>query len=54
MNLTFSHRRIGCPTTERVGDCPLVLPFYNDLSEPEQAEVVDAVRQFGCRDAVGR
>ena len=35
-------------------DCLLRLPFYNDLSEAEQANVVDAVRRYEYRDAVGR
>jgi len=35
-----------CPVTERVSDCLLRLPFYNDLSESEQSEVVDAVLHF--------
>ena len=35
-----------CPVTECVSDCLLRLPFYNDLSEGEQAEVIDAIRSF--------
>jgi dTDP-4-amino-4,6-dideoxygalactose transaminase len=54
MGAEFGGRPGQCPTTERVGDCLLRLPFYNDLSEAEQAEVVDAVRRFECRDAAAR
>jgi len=35
-----------CPVTEQVSDRLLRLPFYNDLTECEQAEVVDAIRRF--------
>jgi len=38
-----------CPVTERVSDCLLRLPFYNDLSESEQAEVVDVILRFTVR-----
>ena len=54
MGAAFGGRPGQCPTTERVGECLLRLPFYNDLSSAEQADVVDAVRQFECRDAVAR
>ena len=33
-----------CPITERVSDCLLRLPFYNDLSESDQEEIVSAIR----------
>ena len=37
--------RVGdCPVTERVSECLLRLPFYNDLSVAEQDYVVDAIR----------
>ncbi len=35
-----------CPVTERLGDCLVRLPFYNDLSEPEQLRVIEAIRAF--------
>jgi dTDP-4-amino-4,6-dideoxygalactose transaminase len=35
-----------CPVTETVSDRLLRLPFYNDLSESEQAAVVEAVLSF--------
>ena len=37
-----------CPNTERAGECLLRLPFYNGLTEGEQAEVVEAILQFQC------
>ena len=46
MGRSFGGRRDGCPVTERISDCLLRLPFYNDLSENEQAEVVAAIQQF--------
>jgi dTDP-4-amino-4,6-dideoxygalactose transaminase len=35
-----------CPVTEAVSDCLLRLPFYNDLTEADQARVVDAITRF--------
>ena len=35
-----------CPVTERLSDRLLRLPFFNDLSESEQARVVDGVLAF--------
>ena len=35
-----------CPVTESVADRLLRLPFYNDLSEAEQAQVVAAIKSF--------
>jgi len=35
-----------CPVTEEVSDRLLRLPFYNTLSEPELARVVEALHQF--------
>lgn len=45
-------RRLGasacaCPVTDDVSDRVLRLPFYNDLTEPEQASVVEAI--IACR-----
>ena len=54
MGAEFGGRPGQCPTTERIAECLLRLPFYNDLSEPEQADVVDVVRRYEYRDAVGR
>jgi len=46
MGREFGGRLGQCPVTERVGNCLLRLPFYNDLSESEQSQVVEAVQQF--------
>ncbi len=32
--------------TERISEGLLRLPFYNDLSESEQAEVVEEIQRF--------
>lgn len=53
LHLSDMGRRFGgqegdCPVTEDVSDRLLRLPFYNELSEAEQAEVVAAIQ--GCRD----
>ena len=37
-----------CPVTEAVSDRLLRLPFYNSLSEPDQSQVVERIRQFAC------
>jgi dTDP-4-amino-4,6-dideoxygalactose transaminase len=54
MGVEFGGRAGQYPITERVGDCILRLPFYNDLSNADQADVVDAVRQFDCGAAAAR
>jgi dTDP-4-amino-4,6-dideoxygalactose transaminase len=39
--------RVGdCPISEAVSDRIVRLPFYNELGESEQAEVIEAVRAF--------
>lgn len=35
-----------CPVTSRVSSCLLRLPFYNDLSESDQTEVLMAIQRF--------
>ncbi|MBV8843219.1 MAG: dTDP-4-amino-4,6-dideoxygalactose transaminase [Bryobacterales bacterium] len=35
-----------CPVTSRVSSCLVRLPFYNDLSESDQSEVVNAIQCF--------
>lgn len=37
-----------CPVTENVSDRLLRLPFYNSLSESEQARVIDCIKLFKC------
>jgi dTDP-4-amino-4,6-dideoxygalactose transaminase len=36
----------SCPVTSRVSSCLLRLPFYNDLAESDQSEVLDAIQHF--------
>lgn len=36
----------GCPVAERVSECLLRLPFFNELTRPDQERVIDAVRAF--------
>ncbi len=52
LHLSEMGRRLGkkvgdCPVTEDVSDRLLRLPFYNDLSEADQARVVTAIYEFG-------
>ena len=44
MGLKLGGRAGQCPVAEDVSERLLRLPFYNDLSEGEQGEVVDAIR----------
>jgi dTDP-4-amino-4,6-dideoxygalactose transaminase len=51
LHLSEMGRKFGgfegqCPVTESVSDRLLRLPFYNDLSESEQNEVIEALLQF--------
>jgi dTDP-4-amino-4,6-dideoxygalactose transaminase len=51
LHLSDMGRRFGgepgdCPVTEDVSDRLLRLPFYNDITEAEQARVVGALRAF--------
>ena len=39
-------RKANCPVTEDLSQRLLRLPFYNDLTEPEQLRVVNAVKSF--------
>ncbi|MGH9504280.1 MAG: dTDP-4-amino-4,6-dideoxygalactose transaminase [Terriglobales bacterium] len=56
LHLSEMGRKFGampgdCPVTESISERLLRLPFYNDLTESDQARVVSAVSQFR---AVGR
>jgi dTDP-4-amino-4,6-dideoxygalactose transaminase len=51
MGQRLGGRRGDCPVTERVGDCLLRLPFYNDLSESDQHRVIDGVVSFTPSEA---
>lgn len=50
MGRKFGGRPGLCPVTEHVSDRLLRLPFYNDLSEAEQDEVIEVVRGFRVSD----
>jgi len=50
MGLEFGGRAGQCPVTESVSERLLRLPFYNDLPEQEQAEVVNIIRGFRCKN----
>lgn len=46
MGQNFGGKEGDCPVTERLGDCLLRLPFYNDLTEIDQTRVVETIRSF--------
>jgi len=46
MGRQYGGKEGDCPVTERVSDCLLRLPFYNDLSEEDQMRVIEAVVEF--------
>ncbi|HWC01663.1 MAG TPA: dTDP-4-amino-4,6-dideoxygalactose transaminase [Methylomirabilota bacterium] len=46
MGQRFGGKPGDCPVTEDLSDRVLRLPFYNDLSEEEQAYVIDSLRRF--------
>jgi dTDP-4-amino-4,6-dideoxygalactose transaminase len=46
MGLRFGGSPGQCPVTERVSDCLLRLPFYNDLTQDGQDEVIEAILSF--------
>lgn len=48
MARALSPQNTPCPVTERVSDCLLRLPFFNDLAEKDQDFVMETVRQFRC------
>jgi len=48
MGRNFGGAPGDCPVTEAVSDCLLRLPFYNDLTEADQARVVDAITRFSA------
>ena len=47
MGQQFGGKESDCPVTERVSDCLLRLPFFNELDREAQARVVEAVYSFG-------
>lgn len=46
MGQQFGGKTEDCPITEDVSARLLRLPFYNDISEPERALVIDTIKQF--------
>jgi dTDP-4-amino-4,6-dideoxygalactose transaminase len=46
MGQKFGGKPGSCPVTESVSDRLVRLPFYNTLSEDEQARVIETVQQF--------
>ena len=46
MGRKFDGNEGDCPVTEEVSDRLLRLPFYNELTEADQARVVAAVQEF--------
>ena len=46
MGQRFGGRPGDCPVTEDISDRLLRLPFYNDLTETDQARIVDAIIEF--------
>jgi dTDP-4-amino-4,6-dideoxygalactose transaminase len=50
MGLALGGESGQCPVAERVSDRLVRLPFFNELSEKDQSEIVDAIRCFKCQD----
>jgi dTDP-4-amino-4,6-dideoxygalactose transaminase len=46
MGRSFGGKEGDCPVAEAMSDRVLRLPFYNDLTEADQSEVVAAVKEF--------
>lgn len=46
MGRTFGGKPGDCPVTERMSDCLLRLPFYNDMTLEDQKRVIEAVQSF--------
>jgi dTDP-4-amino-4,6-dideoxygalactose transaminase len=46
MGQRFGGRTGDCPVTERISDCLVRLPFYNDMTEGQQEYVVTAILRF--------
>jgi dTDP-4-amino-4,6-dideoxygalactose transaminase len=47
MGHRMGNQRENCPVAEAVSDGLLRLPFYNDLTEAEQSQVVAGVKSVG-------
>jgi dTDP-4-amino-4,6-dideoxygalactose transaminase len=46
MGIRFGGKPGDCPLTEKISDCLLRLPFFNDLSDGEQAQVLEGIQNF--------
>ena len=46
MGIKFGGRKGQCPVTESISDCLIRLPFYNDLTEIDQCEVIENILRF--------
>ena len=46
MGLKLGGKPGDCPVTEQISDRLLRLPFYNELSQNEQAEVLEVIQGF--------
>ena len=47
MGRSFGGKPSDCPVTEQISDRLVRLPFYNDLKEADQAQVVSAIKGIG-------
>jgi dTDP-4-amino-4,6-dideoxygalactose transaminase len=50
MGIHFGGKPGDCPITEKMGDCLLRLPFYNDLQKEEQLDVIDNLTHVKIAD----
>ena len=48
MGRTFGGKEGDCPVAEAVSDRLLRLPFYTDMKESDQAQVVNAIKSFAA------
>lgn len=53
LHLSHMGQRLGgglsdCPVTEQMSDRLVRLPFFNDMTQSEQARIIDRVLQFRC------
>jgi len=46
MGVQYGGKPMDCPITERLGDCLIRLPLFNDLTEHEQTRVIETIQQF--------
>jgi dTDP-4-amino-4,6-dideoxygalactose transaminase len=53
MGIQFGGRPGQCPVTERVSETLVRLPFYNDLNQKTQSEVITAIEEFQVPAPIG-